>query len=602
MRKRLIRGDIRPVDSDFCELMRKYSPEMSSEVSNLIADLSYALSQQHSCIDLKKGDSSLIDELRTLAIVGDGETPTPLVMRGHKLYLHRYYQYEKLIAHSLRSRNKIIARNNIVSANNTLDINPELTTQLIEYFGEPGRTVDWQQIAALQALTRQLTIITGGPGTGKTSTVVKILAILLGQENSDGFIIKLAAPTGKAAMRLAESIHQFLPQLPEEIRSKIPSEVLTIHRLLGMRGNGRSFRHNRDNPIVADLLIVDEISMVDLTLMYRLLDALPPQTRLLLLGDPEQLPSVEAGNVLADLCHGEPGYSAEFAIRVKEHLGVDIPVRSQPHPLVDAMCHFEKSYRFSHDRGIGQLANKIRSGETHLTSSEDDEVRTFDLDSLAGTHRRREITSYYFEYEMLIQDPEIDPLALLTSFEQTRILCPVRDGDLGIESLNGEIECYLEEKGLKSVGQQFYHGRPIIITRNDYNLGLFNGDIGICIFDASNDQIKTAFLDSTGGVKLYLASRLPPHETCFAMTVHKSQGSEFDHVTLILPRPVSDATEQLLTRELVYTAITRARHSIAIYADEETWSAALTRRVQRMSGISSFLEFVESNDEQLDLF
>jgi exodeoxyribonuclease V alpha subunit len=342
--------------------------------------------------------------------------------------------------------------------------------------------------------------------------------------------------------------------------------------------------------------------MVDLTLMYRLLDALLPQTRLILLGDPEQLPSVEAGNVLADLCRNTAGYSAEFAIQVKALLGVDIPVRSKPRQLVDAMCHFDKSYRFASESGIGQLASSIRAGEPNLVSSEDDEVQVFSLDTLAGNNLGKEITSYYFEYEMLIQNSEIDAKTLLANFEQTRILCAVRDGELGIESLNTEIERYLEVKNLKQIEQDFYHGRPIIITRNDYSLGLFNGDIGICIIDPRDRQIKTAFLDSAGEPQLYLTSRLPPHETCFAMTVHKSQGSEFDHVTLILPRPTSDATEQLLTRELVYTAITRARHSIAIYTDQDTWTATLARTVERMSGLSSFLTITGMNDEQLNLF
>ena len=203
---------------------------------------------------------------------------------------------------------------------------------------------------------------------------------------------------------------------------------------------------------------------------------------------------------------------------------------------------------------------------------------------------------------MLIQDQEIDPLSLLSSFEQTRILCPLRDGELGVESLNREIESYLESKQVKPAGQDFYHGRPIIITRNDYGLGLYNGDIGICILDGKDNQAKVAFLEATGTVKLYLATRLPPHETCFVMTVHKSQGSEFDHVTLIMPRPTSPAAEQLLTRELVYTAATRARNSIAIYSDEDTWSAAATRTGNRMSGLSYFLESAQTKDEQMDLF
>ena len=581
-------GETRPIDAEFCELMRRYSPDMSIEIYNLIAELSHALSLQHSCLDLSGRNKSVTDELGNLVVVGDGQAPTPLVMRDNQLYLHRYYQYESSVARALTTRN------------NPLAWSDQIKDQLEKYFGQSGGTINWQQIAALQSLTQQLTIITGGPGTGKTSTVAKILSML--RENDKELVIKLAAPTGKAAMRLAESILQFLPELPEETRETIPTRVQTLHRLLGMRSHGRSFRYNNENPILADFLIVDEVSMVDLTMMHRLLDALPAHTRLLLIGDPDQLPSVEAGNVLADLCRRNPGFSTRFSALAKKLLAVDLPATKKQHGLTDAMCHFDTSYRFARDRGIGQLADKIQSGELQLASSDDDEVSVFNLEPLSTDKLRAEITSYYYEYEMLLQDSRSDASALLSNFELTRILCPVREGDLGVEGLNNEIEKHLEARGLKPVDQRFYHGRPVIINRNDYNLGLFNGDVGICIDDPEDNQIKTAFIDATGDVKLYLASRLPPHETCFAMTVHKSQGSEFNHVTLILPDPTSASTEQLLTRELIYTAVTRARHSIAIYANEKTWSEALERSAKRMSGLSSMLEDSEPTDKQLDLF
>jgi exodeoxyribonuclease V alpha subunit len=580
--------ETRPIDAAFSELMRSYSPNMSATVQNIVTELSQALSQQQSCLDLSGRGKALIKELGSLSIIGDGKVPTPLVLRGNQLYLHRYYQYESSVAQAL------------IACNRTLPLHDHLEDQLQKYFGQASGTVNWQQIAALQSQAQQLTIITGGPGTGKTSTVAKIISML--RENDAEMVIKLAAPTGKAARRLAESILQFLPQLPERTRDTIPTRVQTLHRLLGMRSDGRSFRYNRDNLITADVIVIDEVSMIDLTMMHRLLDALPADTRLLLLGDPDQLPSIEAGNVLADLCRDRPGFSQEFADLTNKMLAVDLPVTKNQHGLTNAICHFETNYRFSMDQGIGQLANNIQSGEPHLQSSGDDEVSVYNLESLAADRLRPEIASYYFEYEMLLQDPESDAASLLSNFESTRILCPVRDGDLGVETLNSEMESYLEEKGLKASDQSFYHGRPLIIMQNDYNLGLFNGDIGICVNDPLDNQIKTAFMDPQGEIRLYLASRLPPHESCFAMTVHKSQGSEFNHVTLIMPRPTSAPSEQLLTRELIYTAVTRARHSMAIYADDITWSEALQRSVRRMSGLSSMLEFGEATDTQTDLF
>ena len=585
-------GETRPIDAAFSELMRRYSPDMSAAAQDLIVELSQALSLQHSCLDLSRRRKTLVKELSGLSIVGDGQVPTPLVLRDDQLYLHRYFQYESSVARALIRRNR------------ALPPQDHLGDQLEKYFGSAGGTINWQQIAALQSQTQQLTIITGGPGTGKTSTVAKILSML--RENDTDMDIKLAAPTGKAAMRLAESIVQFLPNLPEDSRETIPTRVQTLHRLLGMRSNGRSFRYNRDNLISADVLIVDEVSMIDLTMMHRLLEALPADTRLLLLGDPDQLPSVEAGNVLADLCRDRPGFSPAFADLCSKLLSVDVHTRKKQHALTDTICHFETNYRFSMDQGIGQLAVNIQAGELTLLSSSDDEVSVYSLESLAQDRMRSEIASYYFEYEMLLQDPLSDAASLLSNFESTRILCPTRDGDLGVETLNREMETHLEAQGLKASEQSFYHGRPIIITQNDYNLGLFNGDIGICVNDAQDNQIKAAFMGPLGEIKLYLASRLPPHETCFAMTVHKSQGSEFSHVTLILPNPTSTLSEQLLTRELIYTAVTRARHSMAIYANEITWSAALQRSVRRMSGLSSMLEVGEVTEEltdtQIDLF
>ncbi len=578
--------EFRKVDLAFADLMKRYAPMMSDGCREMIALLCYAVSMQHSCIDLSHHSPAEVSELESLPIVGDGSEPTPLVLSGERLYLHRYFQYELDIAAWVHLKNRPFA--------SALEDDVRLTN----YF-DLNQQVNWQAVAALQALLRFLTIITGGPGTGKTSTVFKILALLL--EQNSNLVIKLAAPTGKAAMRLSEAITASIPELPEAVRDNIPSDVVTLHRLLGMRNDGRTFRHHHDNPIRADVLIIDESSMIDLVMMHRLISAISPETRVILLGDPNQLPSVEAGNVLQDLCLDAPAYSAGFRQIVHKHLGFDLVSHGRKtRPMTDCLCRFEQSYRFEHEQGIGQLANDVRRGQTVVTSSEDDQVQVFNLADFSDASLVQQLCSYYFEYELLLAEPGIDALTMLYNFEQTRILSPMRDGRWGTEALNHAIESYLEHKGHKPRNKEFYHGRPIIIMRNDYQLGLFNGDVGICLGDSSEGEMEVAFLSPSGDVNRFLATRLPPHETCFVMTVHKSQGSEFDHVTLVLPSPGTQRQEKLISRELIYTAITRPRHSIAIFTNPQTWSDGVSTPAARMSGLADLL--ARPPVPQLELF
>lgn len=525
------------------------------EVSQVIRQLCRATINQHSCLIVESPE--LRTRLSEQAVIGSPQDNTPLILSEDRLYLARFYHYEREVAEAISQRN---------SARKVLDPDA-LSARLDHYFGV--ETDNRQKLAALMALTRNLAIITGGPGTGKTSTVVKFLNLLLEENPSLNF--HLAAPTGKAANRLGTSMGEIsFPSIPE---------VKTLHRLLGIQRDGFSFRHGPDNPIDTDVLIIDEASMIDLPMMHRLLKALKPDTRLILLGDPNQLPSVDTGNVLADLCAGSSGFSAEFTAFAKQYVG-DIPGSLTPTLLTDSICELDRSYRFSAASGIGQLSRSIEAGEPKLEASTDITITT-----------DAPLVNHWLDYISLLKGKAAIAPELHSAFEATRILGSRRGGDKGVEAINASIEQHLEQLALKDPDNPFYHGRPILITRNDYNLNLFNGDVGICIA-GPDEGYQVVFTDG----KEYLASRLPEHETCFAMTVHKSQGSEFDHVVLVLADEISEDAENLVTRELLYTAVTRAKTSITLHTTEERWQTAMQRSATRASGMTSFLAIAGEAD------
>lgn len=553
-----VASEFSSIDKHFSNLMCRLGNTADKRLRRVFARLSQALANQHSCLDLLDSDESkaLINALHQLPIVSN-TAATPLVLEGSKLYMQRYQVYETRIAARLSQMNNWIS-----------GTTPDATAM-------GGRLADMsitgasQKLAVLCALSRQLTIITGGPGTGKTTTVARIIDALTTDGEAEQLNIRLAAPTGKAAMRMRESLSGALPGST--------LEVSTLHRLLGVRPNGGGFRYHADNLLPVDLLVVDEVSMIDLAMMYRLLAALPRQARLILLGDPDQLPSVEAGNILGDMCKYPAGYSAEFANFAHESIDLTLSVAETNHRLRDAVCHLTESYRFADDRGIGKLSTAIR--ENAPWRPEDDEVQMKPISALNDTALLECFAPWL---EGLAKNAAPD--SMLAAFERARILAPVREGEYGVIQLNSRIEQRLAEQGVIDVRSRFYHGRPILVTRNDYNLRLFNGDVGLCIHRGDGEP-QVVFRDASGDLKTYLASRLPPHETCFAMTVHKSQGSEFNHVVLALAPVKSSGSEALLTRELLYTAVTRARQHVSIYCDREQLVECLANRSVRHSGL-----------------
>ncbi|NNB46274.1 exodeoxyribonuclease V subunit alpha [Pseudomonas chlororaphis] len=543
----------------------------------------------------------------------------PLVLSGKRLYLRRYWAYERRIDNALRQRLAV------------QEETPEdLAERLGGLFGAAKATgpVDWQKLACALATRGAFSIITGGPGTGKTTTVVRLLALLQAPAVEAGkpLRIRLAAPTGKAAARLTESISLQVRSLSvdDSVREKIPSDVTTVHRLLGNRPGTRHFRHHAGNRLPLDVLVVDEASMIDLEMMANLLDALPVHARLVLLGDKDQLASVEAGAVLGDLCRdAEAGwYSPQTRSWLEAVSGEQLADsglqedNAGTHPLAQQVVMLRHSRRFGEGSGIGQLArwvNQQQAEEARRLLAARSHADLYGL-SLKGEQDRAlerllleghgDGPQGYRHYLSLLrgqrppagtalEDPRWTAWArdVLQAFDQFQLLCAVRKGPWGVEGLNQRITAALFKARLIESDQQWYEGRPVLMTRNDYGLGLMNGDIGIALklpeHEGTQDGrlvLRVAFPrnDGQGGVRFVLPSRLNDVETVYAMTVHKSQGSEFAHTALILP----EALNPVLTKEMIYTGITRAKDWFSLIEPRAgVFEEAVRRKVKRLSGL-----------------
>lgn len=640
---------IRPLDYQFARYLAADVPTPQGPLLALVAAMtSFAAGSGHICLDLRhiqpqrlfglrdshrlwqaSGALPVADWpalLRRCPAVGNGSQPTPLVLDGHYLYLHRLWQDEgQIIAflqRSVQQTARLQQQTAIAPLRSMLDT-------LFVRSASAEQEVDWQKTAAALACHSAMAVISGGPGTGKTTTVTRMLAALLLQAGEQKLRIRLVAPTGKAAARLSESISAARATLPvpPAIRERIPAEAGTLHRLLGAQPNSSRFRYHRDNRLHLDLLVVDEASMVDVSLMARLVEALPEHARLILLGDRDQLASVEAGAILGDICQLTlQGYSPEQAERLGALTGSDLSAYVQTHgeALRDQICLLRKSYRFAAGSGIGRLAAAVNQGDVagvqallgDPLASDDLHYRT--LDEQEYPQLLRQCVTGYRPYLLAVRSlldtlamPEdvvdtessstaAEPLSSLESnavrrilhqFAAFQLLCALREGQFGVSGLNQRIEQSLEQAGLIRRDEQsrWYPGRPVMIMQNDSALGLFNGDIGITLEDYDRQgkrRLRVWFEMPNGSVRAYLTSRLPAHETVYAMTVHKSQGSEFAHTLLVLPPRYTP----LLTRELVYTAITRAKQQLSLYATSSVLLRAVQTRTQRHSGFAERLQ------------
>ncbi|MFC7369436.1 exodeoxyribonuclease V subunit alpha [Vreelandella zhaodongensis] len=689
------RGWLRDLDRALVRFLAAEAPDAPALLLLAAALASHQLGRGHVCLDLNatlnapdfalslppEGDDLTdppplpSDVLATLTLsewqaalhhpllTSEGPGNTPLVIvtthsaSDTRLYLRRYWQYEQTLHQQIATRLEAMGD----------DSQPDLLSQALNVLFKPSDSLDWQKTACALAARSRFGIITGGPGTGKTTTVVRLLALLqtlqLAHSPSQPLRIRLAAPTGKAAARLNESIAGQVSSLPlaqlETLLSEhspsaapseiaIPTEVTTLHRLLGARPDTRHFRHSAANPLALDVLVIDEASMVDIEMMAAVLSALPTNAQCVLLGDKDQLASVEAGSVLGDLCRRAEAahYTPETAQWLERATGQPLPpehLDADGQPLDQAITMLRVSHRFNEHSGIGQLAQAInqpshaqtdrkkqqavnavlRHGYPdlhHLTIADDTALDKLVIHGSADkflndgagrtNHKNEPIappTGYRHYLKVLnAQRPrgesfEENPAAynawaseVLSAYSHFQLLCALRKGPWGVEGLNLHIAKTLRSEKLLygsdyTLEKGWYEGRPVLVTQNDYGLKLMNGDIGITLAvpDPRNPQqklLRVAFptSDADNPIRWVLPSRLHAVETVFAMTVHKSQGSEFLHTALLLPPTINP----ILTRELVYTGITRARDWLTlIEAKRGVLNEAVTREVMRVSGM-----------------
>lgn len=650
------RGWLRELDRALAQLFAELDPDASPLLLLGAALASHQLGQGHVCLDLaatlanpdfvlslppEGEDSEEVMSLPSQVLAGVSleawlaacagsslleSEGAPLVLSGACLYMRRYWNYERQVAGNIAQR--LQAR-----AAAPADLAARLASLFPEALVVDGqRLTDWQKLACAMAAQGRFTLITGGPGTGKTTTVVRLLALLQEAAMATGepLRLSLAAPTGKAAARLTESIGAQVQSLAldERVREQIPTLVTTLHRLLGSRPGSRHFRLDAANPLPLDVLVVDEASMIDLEMMSSLLDALPVHARLILLGDKDQLASVEAGAVLGDLCREAEsgGYSERTRLWLESQTGerLDDPALvSGEKALAQHIVMLRHSRRFGSGSGIGRLARAVNQGDAQtaratlaagaddlhvlrLSGEQDRGLERLLIDGQGGGQSRPQGYAYYLQVMQAQRPlPEASEQAwddwaggVLAAFDQFQLLCAVRKGAWGVEALNERIAEALVRRGLLEQAHGWYEGRPVLVTRNDYSLGLMNGDIGIALRlpeppevpGAPTRQVLRVVFprnDGSGALRHILPSRLSAVETVFAMTVHKTQGSEFAHCALILP----DSLNPVLTKELVYTGITRARHWFSLIENRAgIFEQAVQRRVERRSGLREALE------------
>ena len=589
-------GSFSPLDLHFARFMGKLAGDDSPELILAAALVSRRTGAGHICFDLAETAGKALPQtplfcpeleswkaaLAASPVVSSGSgSPCPLVLdsRG-RLYLYRYWLYEKDLAGFFLKR---------AAAVEPCD-ETTLRELLLRLFpagsgGEPAR----QRLAAFTAATRRLAVICGGPGTGKTTTVAGILALLIGLSGKP-LRIALAAPTGKAADRVQQAIGSAMQALncDAAIKDGVPREAATLHRLLGLSPDEARARFDETTPLPYDVVVIDEASMVDLPIMAKLSRGLAPEARLILLGDKDQLASVESGAVLGDLCaDGRVETFSRSHIRAYESItgqsARGLSTQEPAPPLADCIVELVRNYRFGPASGIGSLASAVKNGDSAAALAILGSGGCTDLIWQPGRGApalEKTVLRYYGGPCRCT-----DAASALDLFSRFRILCAVREGQRGVAGVNSAVESILEKNHLIRRSGKWYHGRPVMVTRNDYGIRIFNGDIGM-IFKGADGALHACFSRPDGSQRTLAPARLPEHETAFALTVHKSQGSEFQDVLMVLP----DAPSQVLTRELLYTAITRTRNTVTILASAEVFSNAVERCITRFSGLRDRLK------------
>lgn len=533
-------------------------------------------------------------ELLRSGVVGAEDYERPLITdsQGY-LYLYQYYKYQKKIKEFILQYSSITLNKNLFK---TAEILKRLFKQFnpVMDFSDPAQH---QMLAALNCAVNPFCVISGGPGTGKTTTVARILALLLELKLVRSGRILLAAPTGKAAARLGEAITHAKTELvaPPAVLSAIPEQAYTVHRLFSLLPRlDLPQSLNAELTLPADLVLVDEASMADIELLNHLLDVLPPDCRFILVGDHAQLASVGAGSVLSDICGGidqDTVFSDAYAQTLHTVFSGDFKDIAQLPPKLalqqptDSLIFLTRNYRFKDsEQGLSKLSPLVRYGKAWeavalLNNEYDNAVKL--KGNIIPAQIIRQLTPLVKKHYAPMFKAESVREAL-AHFDNFRILCAVKEGPFGSQNFNKACEYILREMGLISAHDGYYHGQPLLIGKNDYHLRLFNGDIGIVWREKGEKALRVYFHDyQQDKLRAFAVYSLPGNETAYAMTVHRSQGSEFNDTLLVLP----DKDNRILTRELVYTGISRARQKLEIWSREDVLTMAIKRRLERKSGL-----------------
>lgn len=586
-----------PLDKQLAQLMIQLNGENNTVLESCVLEISKHTREGQIAITCSAEQQTAL--LKT-KVVGKAGEYKPLILDAGYLYLNRYFSYQQQLAEQIKSR--------LLRIETTQDQADWLQGRLAVYFpkeSEKENEINWQRVAAEQALHQQFLIVSGGPGTGKTTTITRILALLIEQKvieqqvlqfkSKNSLRILLAAPTGKAAIRMLDSIRdaQSKLNLSNEITEQLPNHASTLHKLLGYKPNSVQFKHNQQNPLPADVVLVDEASMIDIAMMSKLLEAVPANAKLILIGDKNQLSSVETGSVFADICEGlEANQNNSLSAIVGR--GEKIRTRGEN---VSNIVTLQKNWRFTKDSGIGQLAIATNQGDEKkaleiLKDENQTDCHLVSPNILTGMQIPDSLIAPWENYFKALKNPDASIAEIFEAFNQYRILCTLRRGLNGSTIMSSRIETEVAKQGLihsrslqnrqNHLSQSWYHGRPVMVTQNSYSKGLFNGDTGITLI--RNGELSVYFPDEDEDGKAFKSLapvRLPAHETTWAMTIHKSQGSEFNQVALILPHEVMP----LLTRQLIYTGITRAKENVSLVASEGVLSAGIKTQVAQATRI-----------------
>lgn len=590
-------GWVGTYEKEALRFLQKEYGELSEPLQLCVVFLSLFIKAGHTCLPLDKSPQEWVDilglepslkqhfkndlirisTLKPDSMIGQEGSMNPMILTGNRLTFRRYWFYENIVRQWIESNSSI---------KSTTDIKGRSVEVLSDLFPGDSAEQDWQKVAAAMSLVKPFLIISGGPGTGKTTTVARILA--LHRRLSEGRLyVALAAPTGKAAGRMGEALNRELGKLglsEEELR-EFPTEAKTVHRLLSGTESKGLLPPPQKEQLRHDLIIVDEASMMDLSLMYRLISHLGDHTRLILLGDKDQLASVEAGAVFADLCQKRDNGLKLSTIERLHQLGIrqKLPHRRESQ-VSDSIVYLTKSYRFDPSSGIGQLSQLVKNRH-----QKNDELESLfsSFDDISYQHfyySKEDISSLVDDLIQKIKECSVinDDSELLTFWKKSIWLMVLRRGLTGTERMNRLIEEQLASRRVVMMENGWYHGRPIMVTQNDYGLGVFNGDLGVAL---KEDDGVWVYVETGSEVRRFRPHRLHHYDPAFFLTVHKSQGSEFDHVNLLLPQKDT----QILTRELLYTAITRARSRFSLYGDLNLFEKGIGRETLRFTGLREML-------------